>query len=80
VRGPRPLAERPYLLAGAAPGDPALARDLARTAAQNARSTWCVTVTDAFVLAAIAVLRSAADELAGPEAGLSLAAGRALDG
>ena len=40
------LAEHP----GEAPAlgalDPALARDLARAAAQNPRTTWCVTVTD----------------------------------
>ena len=43
------LADRPGELAGLGPGapvDPWLARDLARAAAANPRSTWCVTVTD----------------------------------
>jgi hypothetical protein len=41
------LADRPAEIPGIGPIDPALARDLARTAARNARTTWCVTVTDA---------------------------------
>jgi hypothetical protein len=40
------LAERPGELAGFGPVDPALARDLARAAAANPKTTWCVTVTD----------------------------------
>jgi len=40
------LAERPGELPGIGPIDPALARDLARAAAQNPGTTWCVTVTD----------------------------------
>lgn len=40
------LAERPGELPGLGPIDPALARDLARAAARNPRTTWCVTVTD----------------------------------
>ena len=40
------LAERPGEIPGIGPIDPALARELARAAAQNARTTWCVTVTD----------------------------------
>jgi hypothetical protein len=40
------LAARPGELAGIGPVDPDLARDLARAAARNPRSTWCVTVTD----------------------------------
>jgi hypothetical protein len=40
------LADRPGELAGLGPVDPWLARDLARAAAANPRSTWCVTVTD----------------------------------
>jgi len=40
------LAERPGEIAGLGPIDPALARDLARSAAANAQTTWCVTVTD----------------------------------
>ena len=39
------LAERPGEIPGIGPIDPALARDLAR-AAQNPKTTWCVTVTD----------------------------------
>ena len=39
-------ADRPGEIPGIGPIDPALARDLARAAAQNPRSTWCVTVTD----------------------------------
>ncbi len=42
---PGALAERADHLAGAAAGDPALARDLAAAAARNPRSTWCITVT-----------------------------------
>jgi hypothetical protein len=44
---PWPLAERADLIPCTAPGDPALARDLARAAAANPETTWCVTVTDA---------------------------------
>jgi hypothetical protein len=40
------LAERPGEIPGIGPVDPALARDLARAAAQNGKTTWCVTVTD----------------------------------
>ena len=40
------LADRPGEMAGLGPIDPGLARDLARAAARNARSTWCLTVTD----------------------------------
>jgi hypothetical protein len=40
------LADRPGALAGLGPIDPWLARDLAAAAAQNPKSTWCVTVTD----------------------------------
>ena len=40
------LAERPGELSGLGPVDPALARDLARAAAANPTTTWCVTVTD----------------------------------
>jgi Domain of unknown function (DUF222) len=40
------LADRPGELGGIGPIDPALARDLARSAARNPRTTWCVTVTD----------------------------------
>jgi Domain of unknown function (DUF222) len=39
-------ADRPGELGGIGPVDPDLARDLARAAARNPRSTWCVTVTD----------------------------------
>ena len=39
-------ADRPGEMAGIGPVDPWLARDLARAAARNPRSTWCVTVTD----------------------------------
>jgi hypothetical protein len=41
------LADRPGEIPGIGPVDPALARDLARAAARDPRSTWCVTVTDA---------------------------------
>jgi hypothetical protein len=41
------LADRPGEIPGIGPIDPALARDLARAAASNPRTTWCVTVTDA---------------------------------
>jgi hypothetical protein len=41
------LADRPGEVPGIGPIDPALARDLARAAATNPRTTWCVTVTDA---------------------------------
>jgi hypothetical protein len=40
------LADRPGEAAGIGPVDPALARDLARAAARNPRTTWCLTVTD----------------------------------
>ena len=40
------LADRPGEAAGIGPIDPALARDLARTAARNPKTTWCLTVTD----------------------------------
>ncbi len=40
------LADRPGEIPGIGPVDPALARDLARAAAQNPTTTWCVTVTD----------------------------------
>ena len=40
------LAERPGEISGIGPMDPALARDLAGDAAQNPKTTWCVTVTD----------------------------------
>jgi len=41
------LADRPGELSGVGPIDPALARDLTRSAARNPRTSWCVTVTDA---------------------------------
>jgi hypothetical protein len=41
------LADRSGELSGLGPVDPWLARDLARAAAQNPKTTWCVTVTDA---------------------------------
>ena len=40
------LADRPAEMPGIGPIDPALARDLARAATQNPKTTWCVTVTD----------------------------------
>jgi len=40
------LADRPAEIPGIGPIDPALARDLARAASQNPKTTWCVTVTD----------------------------------
>ena len=40
------LADRPGELVGLGPIDPDLARDLARAAARNPKSAWCVTVTD----------------------------------
>ena len=40
------LADRPGELAGLGPVDPWLTRDLAAAAAQNPKSTWCLTVTD----------------------------------
>jgi hypothetical protein len=40
------LADRPGEIPGIGPIDPALARDLAAAAARNAKTTWCVTVTD----------------------------------
>src|SRR4029077_2138023 len=39
-------ADRPGELAGHGPGDPWVARDLVNAAAQNPKTTWCVTVTD----------------------------------
>jgi len=39
-------ADRPGELGGIGPIDPWLARDLATAAAQNPKTTWCVTVTD----------------------------------
>jgi hypothetical protein len=40
------LADRPGEIPGIGPIDPWLARDLAQAAAQNPRTTWCVTVAD----------------------------------
>jgi len=40
------LAGRPGELSGLGPVDPWLTRDLATAAAQNPKSTWCLTVTD----------------------------------
>jgi hypothetical protein len=40
------LEDRPGELGGLGPIDPWLARDLARAAARNPKTTWCVTVTD----------------------------------
>ena len=40
------LADRPGELAGIGPVDPDLARDLAKAAAANPKTTWCMTVTD----------------------------------
>jgi hypothetical protein len=40
------LARRPGEIPGIGPVDPWLARDLAAAAAENPRTTWCVTVTD----------------------------------
>ncbi len=40
------LADRPGEIPGIGPVDPWLARDLARAAAQNPRTTWCLTVLD----------------------------------
>ncbi len=40
------LAGRPGQAAGIGPLDPALTRDLARAAARNPKTTWCLTVTD----------------------------------
>ena len=40
------LADRPGEIPGIGPIDPWLARDLARAAAGNPKTTWCVTVTD----------------------------------
>jgi Domain of unknown function (DUF222) len=42
----RGLADRPGDLSGFGPVDPWLARDLVRAAAQNPKTTWCVTFTD----------------------------------
>jgi Domain of unknown function (DUF222) len=42
------LADRPGEIPGIGPIDPWLARDLARTAASNPKSKWCVTVTDRY--------------------------------
>ena len=40
------LADRPGEIGGIGPVDPDLARDLARAAAANPKTTWCMTVTD----------------------------------
>ncbi len=40
------LADRPGEIPGLGPLDPWLARDLARAAAANRKTTWCLTVTD----------------------------------
>jgi len=40
------LADRPGELSGLGPVDPWLTRDLARAAARNLKTTWCLTVTD----------------------------------
>jgi hypothetical protein len=40
------LADRPGEIPGIGPVDPWLARDLARAAASNPATTWCLTVTD----------------------------------
>ena len=40
------LADRPGQIPGLGPVDPWLARDLARAAAANPTTTWCLTVTD----------------------------------
>jgi hypothetical protein len=40
------LADRPGQAGALGPVDPWLARDLVRSAADNPRTTWCVTVTD----------------------------------
>ena len=40
------LAEHPGEARGLGALDPALARQLAASAARNPRSTWCITVTD----------------------------------
>ena len=40
------LADRPGEIPGLGPVDPWLARDLARAAAANPTTTWCLTVTD----------------------------------
>ena len=40
------LADRPGEIPGLGPVDPWLARDLARAAAANPKTTWCLTVTD----------------------------------
>ena len=40
------LADRPGELSGLGPVDPWLTRDLATAAAQNPKTTWCLTVTD----------------------------------
>jgi hypothetical protein len=40
------LADRPGEIPGLGPIDPDLARDLTHAAAQNPKTTWCVTVTD----------------------------------
>ena len=40
------LADRPGQIPGLGPVDPWLARDLARAAAANPKTTWCLTVTD----------------------------------
>ena len=40
------LADRPGEIPGLGPVDPWLARDLARAAAANPKTTWCLSVTD----------------------------------
>jgi hypothetical protein len=40
------LAERPGIMPGIGPIDPALVRDLAAAAARHPASTWCLTITD----------------------------------
>jgi Domain of unknown function (DUF222) len=40
------LADRPGELSGLGPVDPALTRDLVRSAARSPESEWCITVTD----------------------------------
>jgi uncharacterized protein DUF222 len=42
------LADRPGEIPGIGPIDPWLARDLTAAAAKNPKTTWCVTVTDAY--------------------------------
>jgi hypothetical protein len=42
------LADRPGEISGIGPIDPWLARDLARAAAKNIRTSWCITVTNQY--------------------------------